>query len=166
MDAKVIIEWFLGALTLISAGLVAFTPKIIHAGFSLLFTFFGVAGLYVLLGADFLAATQVLVYIGGILVLILFGVLLTHRVHHVMVVRSEPQRAFWPVVVSLGLYWLLTLVIFFTNWPTAAESVVEPTTRAIGTQLMTNYILPFEAVSVLLLGALVGALVIAREEKK
>ena len=77
MELKTLLELLFGLLTVLSAAWVAFSPKLLHAGFSLLFTFFGVAGLYVTLGADFLAVTQVLIYIGGILVLLLFGILLT-----------------------------------------------------------------------------------------
>ena len=76
------------ALTVGSAAVVVLARSLIYSAFALLFTFFGVAGLYVLLGADFLAATQLLVYVGGILVLLLFGVMLTHKLYD-LDLRSE-----------------------------------------------------------------------------
>ena len=75
-----IIFYFFAFITIVSAAIVVFSRNIIHSAFSLMFTFFGVAGLYVMLNADFIAVTQVLIYVGGILVLILFGVMLTTKV--------------------------------------------------------------------------------------
>jgi NADH-quinone oxidoreductase subunit J len=75
-----IIFYFFAVITIVSAGIVVFSRNIIYSAFSLLFTFFGVAGLYVLLNADFIAVAQLLIYVGGILVLLLFGVMLTNNV--------------------------------------------------------------------------------------
>ena len=80
MTAADIVFWVFAILTVGSAAVVVSARSLIYSAFALLFTFFGVAGLYVLLGADFLAAAQLLVYVGGILVLLLFGVMLTHRI--------------------------------------------------------------------------------------
>ena len=166
MEGKIIAEWILGIVTVLSGFMVAFSKRIVHAGFSLLFTFLGVAGLYVMLSADFLAATQVLVYIGGILVLILFGILLTHRIQGLGLVNPYRGRFYWPYLAAFGIYLVLTYVVLFTQWPTMSQVVYENTTHKIGVLFMTDYLLPFETISVLLLGALIGALVIAREENK
>lgn len=166
MEGKIIAEWVLGIMTVFSAFLVAFSKRIVHAGFSLLFTFLGVAGLYVTLSADFIAATQVLVYIGGILVLILFGILLTHRIQGVGLVNPYRGKFFWPYIAAFGIYLVLAYVVMFTEWPTLNNLTYEATTHSVGVMFMTDYLLPFEAISVLLLGALIGALVIAREENK
>src|SRR5512137_1644583 len=93
---------FFALCAVIGAGFVAFSKNIVHSAFALLLSFFGVAGLYVLLSADFIAATQVIVYIGGILVLILFGVMLTEQIEHVNISNAvmKPARA-----------WLLLLAI-------------------------------------------------------
>src|SRR5258708_2565061 len=79
MELIHVVFWVLALLTCASALMVALSPKLIHSVFGLFFCFVGTAGLYVLLGADFLAAAQVIIYIGGILVLMIFGVMLTNR---------------------------------------------------------------------------------------
>jgi len=76
-----IIFYFFAAMTIASAAVVVFARSLIRSAFALLFTFFGVAALYACLGADFLAATQLVIYVGGILVLLLFGVMLTHKLY-------------------------------------------------------------------------------------
>ena len=81
MTAQAVVFWIFAALTVGSAAVVVLSRTLIYSAFALLATFFGVAGLYLLLGADFLAATQLLVYVGGILVLLLFGVMLTQRIY-------------------------------------------------------------------------------------
>ena len=88
MTAEAVIFYIFAAVTVGSAAVVVLARSLIYSAFALLFTFFGVAGLYVLLGADFLAATQLLVYVGGILVLLLFGVMLTHKLYD-LDLRSE-----------------------------------------------------------------------------
>jgi NADH-quinone oxidoreductase subunit J len=146
-----------------SAIVVAFSRHIMHSAFALLLTFFGVAGLYAFLAADFLAALQVLVYVGGILVLILFAVMLTHKISDVNL--SNPTTKPWiaaPIVliVLTGLIW----IIIKTPWQTHPLSTA-PTTAEIGISIMGPYLLPFEAVSVVLLVALIGAAYLARESK-
>src|ERR1043166_3345153 len=79
MELIHVVFWVFALLTCVSALVVALSPRLIHSVFGLFFCFVGTAGLYVLLGADFLAATQVIIYIGGILVLMIFGVMLTNR---------------------------------------------------------------------------------------
>ena len=88
MIGEAIVFYVFAAVTVASAAIVVLARSLIYSAFALLFTFFGVAGLYVLLGADFLAATQLLVYVGGILVLLLFGVMLTHKLYD-LDLRSE-----------------------------------------------------------------------------
>lgn len=154
-----------GAVALVSAVIVATAPRIIHAVFALLFTFSGVAGLYVLLHADFVAAAQVMVYVGGILVLLLFGVMLTHRVTNVDLKGAAVQRV--PAAVfCAALLGLLLVMIHATPWPVRELTAWEPTARRIGIHIMTDYLLPFEVVSILLLGVLMGAALLARAEKK
>jgi NADH-quinone oxidoreductase subunit J len=158
---------FLGfaAVAVGSAVVVAVAPRIIHAVFALLFTLAGVAGLYVLLRADFVAAAQIMVYVGGILVLLLFGVMLTHRVTSVDLKGSAVQRV-PAAVLCAGLLALLLVMIYTTPWPVGPETPWRPTARLLGIHLMTDYLLPFEVVSVLLLGVLMGAALLARTEKK
>lgn len=152
-------------VTVVSAVGVVFSRNILYAAFALLFTFFGVAALYVLLTADFIAITQILLYVGGILVLIIFGVMLTSRAFNVEVKRGIMQRL--PAVVIVGVIaGTLIGVLTTTRWPSANFSPYEETARPIGALLMTQFVLPFELASVLLLVALIGAVIIARRERE
>lgn len=165
MDATVIIQLLFGLLTVASALLVAFSPKLLHAGFSLLFTFFGVAGLYVTLGADFLAATQVMVYIGGVLVLLLFGILLTNAMPSAKLF-SRPVRRGQGLVLGALLLTLLLIAVWRTSWPLTSALPLKTTAAEIGRGFMTFWLLPFEVASILLLGALIGSLHLARRRKE
>ncbi len=93
MSAEAAVFYVFAAITVAAAAVVVLARSLIYSAFALLFTFFGVAGLYVLLGADFLAATQLLIYVGGILVLLLFGVMLTHKLYDRGVAQPPPD---WP----------------------------------------------------------------------
>jgi NADH-quinone oxidoreductase subunit J len=154
------------AITVVSAFVVVFARNMLYAAFALLFTFFGVAGLYVLLQADFLAVTQVLVYVGGILVLLLFGVMLTNRVISVDIKTKSMQTfpALFLVSVLAGVLGGLS----YTVWkgvPASASTATGTTAVAIGDLLMTTYVLPFEVASVVLLVALIGAAMTARRTR-
>ncbi|MBI4575364.1 MAG: NADH-quinone oxidoreductase subunit J [Planctomycetes bacterium] len=138
--------------------------------FWLLFSFAGFAGLYFLLGADFLALTQVMVYIGGILILILFGVMLTRRRDggDSGIARDGAPRGSGLVVqgvTAAGLLGLLAAAVH-TRTPWAVREAGEPayTAAGLGDLLLTDFILPFEVASVVLLVALVGAAYIVRRE--
>jgi len=151
-------------VTVGSAAVVVLARSLIYCAFALLFTFFGVAGLYVMLGADFLAATQLLVYVGGILVLLLFGVMLTHKLYD-LDLRSEVTQ-FWPgLAMAGGLFLVLTATAVKAEWMTASPRPPAPTTEAIGQLFLGQFLLPFEAASILLLVALMGAAMIVRRKK-
>ena len=150
-------------VTVGSAAIVVLSRSLIYSAFALLFTFFGVAIIYVFLGADFLAATQVLIYVGGILILLLFGVMLTHRIHDLDLRGGTIQLASG-VMVALGLFVILTRLALVTEWP-AAERAPAPTTAEIGRLFLGKFLLPFEAASVLLLVALMGAALIVRRRR-
>jgi NADH-quinone oxidoreductase subunit J len=166
MDLITLAFYFFAALTLVFGGVVVFSKNIMHAAFSLLFTFFGVAGLYVLLQADFLAITQIMIYIGGILVLIIFGVMLTTRITGVDVKSGASGRIQITVagIVSAALAVLLIYVSLTTVWPQSPVAEAGSTATAIGNTMLTKYILAFEAASMLLLIAIVGAAFIARKK--
>ena len=150
------------ALTLFSAGIMVFSRNVIYSAVALLFTFFGVAGIYVLLAADFLAVVQVMIYVGGILVLLLFGVMLSQRVTHVELNSGTLQMV--PALVAVvGVLVILFRVFTTTSWQLVPEKPFEATSAALGTLLMTDFLIPFEIVSVLLLAALIGAAFIARK---
>jgi NADH:ubiquinone oxidoreductase subunit 6 (subunit J) len=163
MTPEAAVFWVFAVLTVASAAVVVVARTLIYSAFALLFTFFGVAGLYLLLGADFLAATQLLIYVGGILVLLLFGVMLTHKIYD-LDLRTETTQLGAGVIVAIGLFVILTTVALKTEWPAVAR-VPAPTTKAIGRLFMGEYLLPFEAASVLLLVALLGAAMIVRRRR-
>jgi len=156
--------YVLAALTVGSAILVAVLPNIIYSAVALLFTFGGVAGLYVLLSADFLAATQVLVYVGGILVLIMFAVFLSTRISSVKL--SNPVHFRLPAAgICLVLFGVLAYTSVSPAFVPKPEITYQPTTAEIGELLMTRYLLPFEVASVLLLAALIGAALLSRPDR-
>ncbi|MBI3111596.1 MAG: NADH-quinone oxidoreductase subunit J [Ignavibacteriales bacterium] len=164
MDLFTIVFYFLAIITLGAGAVVVFSRNIIHAAFALLFAFFGVAGLYVLLMADFIAITQLMIYVGGILVLVLFGVMLTSQVLDVQM-KSGTIQTFPAVLVVSALAGTLVGIFWSTPWKTTAAAPMEVTAAKIGEMLLTSYLLPFEIASVVLLAALIGAALIARREK-
>jgi NADH-quinone oxidoreductase subunit J len=167
MEIKALI-FYIFALSAIGSAVVVVTVRnIVHAAFALMVTLFSVAGLYVFLQADFLAATQVIVYVGGILVLILFGVMMTSgRLE--MRLQLERGQLFWGGVVSLLIFLLLLGVIINTpQWKGLADdgAPLKPTTEQIGNIILKGkFLLPFEVASILLLVALIGAALISRKE--
>ena len=168
---KTFIFYGFALMTVASALLVVTVRNIVHAAFSLMVTLFGVAGLYVFLQADFLAATQVIVYVGGILVLILFGVMMTSghfEMSRQIKSRIERGQLLLGGVVALALFMLLLTVIANTPaWKNLIDDGTElpPTTEKIGEFILAGeFLLPFEVVSVLLLVALIGAALISRKE--
>jgi len=160
-----IIFYFFAALTVGSAAVVVFSKSIIRSAFALLFTFFGVAALYAFLGADFLAATQMVIYVGGILVLLLFGVMLTHKLYDLNL-KAETFQVLPAAVAVMIVFILLATFMMKTRWHEGGERAASPTTAAIGELLMRDYILPFEAASILLLVALIGAAMIVRRRSE
>ncbi len=156
----VAIFYLLAALTVGSAGIVALSRNIIYSTIALLGTFLGMAGMYIQLSADFLAAVQVLVYVGGTLTLLLFAVMLTAQMDNIR--TSNTFRGRWlafPVVGALLL--VLGRVATTTPWPAEARDPM-PSTAKLGHAFLGEYLLPFEVASVLLLGAMIGAVVLAR----
>jgi len=161
------VVFYVFALLALGAGsIVVFSKNIVHSAFALLFAFFAVAGLYVLLLADFLAVTQLLIYVGGILVLVLFGVMLTSRVISVDM-KTGTVQIMPAVLLSAALAGMLVGMYWSTDWRASAEITLPATTAPeLGKMLLTSYLLPFEIASVVLLVALIGAAMIARREKK
>ncbi|MBC8216701.1 MAG: NADH-quinone oxidoreductase subunit J [Candidatus Marinimicrobia bacterium] len=159
-----VIFWVIAGITVLSAFIVVLNKNLIHSAVALLFTFFGVAGLYAFLWADFMAGAQVMIYIGGILVLIMFGIMLTNKIQSVNISHSSMQKNAGAVVV-VAILGLLIWMIQKTPWKiTTAEEPIQ-TTGQIGNLLMSEYLLPFEVASILLLAALIGAAMLSRKTK-
>ena len=153
-------------ITLVSACVVVFSKNMIYAAFSLLFTFFGVAAIYVLLHADFLAVTQVLIYVGGIMVLLLFGVMLTNNVISVDMKTGTIQTI--PALVIVAVVAGTLAGLSYATWKgvgVPAPGGPQTTTATLGQMLMTSYVIPFEIASVVLLVALIGAAMTARRHR-
>src|SRR5207245_11788792 len=115
MSPEAVVFYVFAAITVAAAAVVVLARSLIYSAFALLFAFFGVAGLYVLLGADFLAATQLLIYVGGILVLLLFGVMLTHKIYD-LDVRSEMTQPWAGWLVAIGSLVVLADTAVETEW--------------------------------------------------
>jgi NADH-quinone oxidoreductase subunit J len=154
----------LATLVIASALGVALSRNILYSGFALMGTLVGVAGLFLFIGADFLGIAQMLIYVGGILVLILFAILLTNRIGELKLTNQSVHLAAG-AVGALALLGMLVKLLFATKWP-QTEPAVAPTTARIGDAFLREYLLPFELASLLLLMALIGAMVIARRAAK
>lgn len=162
MEATTVIFWLFSALAIASAVVVVHGKNLVHSAFALLATFFSAAVFYALLGADFLAGAQVLIYVGGILTLLLFGVMLTNRIYDLNL-RTGTFQVGPAAVASLGVFIVLTMVAVKTPWRLASVVEEGSTTELIGRALMTDYLLAFEVASVLLLVALLGAAMLVRK---
>jgi NADH-quinone oxidoreductase subunit J len=151
--------YLLAAFTIAGAAWVAFSTNIVHAAFGLFAALFGVAGLYAYLSADLLTVVQLLVYVGGISVLILFAVMLTSGIANARESAGHERRVGGAVA---GLLLFAVVLLAAGAFPYAPESPAAPTTAPVGDALLGRYVLPFEVVSLLLLAALVGGVTLAR----
>jgi len=165
MQTEFVIFVFLALATLIGAASVALSRNIFWSAMGLLSCLVGVGGLYVLLSADFVAVTQVLVYIGGVLVLIIFAVMLTSHIQDINV-SNRSLGLVGGYIVFFVTSTLLSFVALWAPWKLTIAAPVVDTTVAIGNGLLGTWLLPFEITSVVLVATLVGAIVIARKEVK
>ncbi|MBI3536075.1 MAG: NADH-quinone oxidoreductase subunit J [Chloroflexi bacterium] len=151
-----------GALTLVGALITVGTRNLLHSALGLVLAFVGVAAIYFLLEAEFLAAVQILIYVGAIAVLILFAVMLTRGL---MTAGLPAFNSQWlaAAAVAVLLFGILFFIAVGTHWPVKEFAVNTDLVPKLGVELMTTYVLPFEVASLLLLAALIGAIVIARE---
>ena len=170
MTADQIIFLFCAALILVSALMVVVTRNLVHAALWLVAALFGIAILYAILNAGFLAVVQVVVYIGAIAILFIFAVMLTRRE---MLEKGTQTRSNWWLPALLSLLILSGLVFLIIGQPAFGRTASEipasvDTLRNLGTALVSPdaFVLPFEVASVLLLAALVGAVYIASGKKE
>jgi NAD(P)H-quinone oxidoreductase subunit 6 len=155
----------LAAMTIAAALGVVLFNNIVYSAFLLGGVFIGISGLYVLLNAGFVAAAQVLIYVGAVNVLILFGIMLVNKRQSFAPIKNAWVSQVATALVCLGLFALLSTMILATPWvlsdaPIAGDNAVV----VIGLHFFSDYLLPFEVASVLLLMALIGAIVLARRE--
>jgi len=168
LSLEVVAFYGFAGLIVLSALVILMTRNVLYAAFSLLLTFLGIAAVYVLAGADFLAITQILVYVGGIMVLMIFGVMLTNKVAG-KPVRTQHHNQFWGLVVGGTLFYLLARSVLASNlaatpWMKNQEIVQTSTVQPLGIQLMSDFIFPFELTGILLLVALIGAAYVAQRQ--
>lgn len=158
-------EWFFTALALVGTvgALRLVTAKnVVHAALYLVVTLAAVAAVYLLLAAEFVAWVQVLIYVGAIVVLLLFGLMLTRAPIGLEALDNQQRGS--SALVAVGILAGLT-VLLWDAFEGAKIELTTSTTANVGENLFSSYILPFEVVSFLLLAALVGAIVLARREE-
>jgi NADH-quinone oxidoreductase subunit J len=176
-----VLFYLMGFIALTSALFVAATKNLVRSIFMFFITLFALAGLYVLALADFVAITQIVIYLGGILVLILFAFMLSGKDNLNYI--AQQRKPFIsinkiPAILLAGLFLIVMVNMIFKvdannlGWiknAVASKSDIAPDmpmTENIGVNLMTRYLLPFEAISILLMVALVGAAHLSRKEEK
>ena len=162
-----IVSFGILAVMMIGAALgVVLLPKIVHSAFLLAAVFISISGLYILLNADFVAAAQILVYVGAVNVLILFAIMLVNKQEDYVKVPGRAVRKVATGAVCAGLFALLGTMVLATPWSLSGTSpaVIDNTIVALGEHFFSDYLLPFELASVLLLMAMVGAIILARRD--
>jgi NADH:ubiquinone oxidoreductase subunit 6 (subunit J) len=155
--------WILAVVMILAALGVVLLRNVFRAALSLILCFLMVAGLYITLSADFLAAVQILVYVGAISVLIILAIMMTREVQR----GSPPNRLQFPAfVVTLLFLEVLVITLINTPWQISSTPPLAPTTASLATLLFGEggFILPVEIAAVLLLSAIIGAIVLAREK--
>ncbi|MEE8356306.1 MAG: NADH-quinone oxidoreductase subunit J [Anaerolineales bacterium] len=160
-----IIIFGLASLVTLGAALAVVTNKnILHSAFYLVLAFVGVASIYVLLEAPFIAVVQVMIYIGAIAILIVFAIMLTRRILSEDLIQRNSQWIL-SALGAVGLFVILGWIMYSVKWPVVQQAVPEDTITILGQELLSTYIVPFEIASVLLLAALVGSIIISRERE-
>lgn len=154
----------LSAVTLGAAVGVVASKNLFRSALWLVLAFFGIAGIFILLHAEFLAVVQVLVYIGAISTLIIFAIMLSRGVMDPAQPRFNDQ---WRAVLGLVAVFAVVLAVLVTRitWPVAAGEVPADAIQRLGTDFVGAYVIPFEVASVLLVAAMIGAIIIAREHE-
>ncbi len=164
MNVSQVIFVILSAIALIGALGVVTNRNLFRSALFLVLSFIGVAGLYVLLEAEFLAMVQILVYVGAISILIIFAIMLSRRLMS-SEFRASNEQWIWALVAAIALFVALAFILLRVSWPVAAANVPDDAISQLGQVLVSpdQFVLVFEVASVLLLVALVGAVIVARE---
>lgn len=166
--ASTVIFYLLAVLTLVSALMAVTTRQIFRAAIYLLFSLIGIAGIYFWLQYDFIAAVQIVVYVGGITVLIIFSIFLTQQAGELLPKPKFSKQVFSAVAVFCA-FALVLLQLYKYKFTATTEPAIVPVVANIGEKMLSvdeGYALPFEVISMLLLAALVGCIVIALRSNK
>lgn len=168
MSASALSFYGLAAIVLGGALLSVTTRNIFRAAIFLLFSLFGIAGIYLVMEYEFLAAVQTIVYVGGIVVLIIFSIFLTQQAGVDLPVPVAGRRRFATLAAVAGFFLVLMQMMAYP-FRTATSAAASTEMKAIGQTLLSSgtdgYALPFEVVSILLLAAMIGSIVIALKPK-
>lgn len=160
-----LVFWILAVVILISGLAVVVAKNLVHAALFMVLTFFGISGIYALLEADFLAVVQILIYVGAIAVLIIFGVMLTQREDMGETNVSSPHR-----VVAVGIIGLFLVIIVTaingTSWRIDPSPALPSTVGPIADLMLTTFVIPFEGAAILLTVAILGAIIISKGARR
>lgn len=171
MPLEILQKIFLYGVLLLSLGAAlgaVLFPNIFHSALSLVGTLVGIAILYLALEAEFIAVVQILLYVGAVATLIIFAIMLTHRIGD-PAIRQTNRQSVPAFLTLLALTVLIGSLLLKTDWTAVTGgNLLQPYTRvdalALGQALLGEYVFPFEAVSIVLIGGLIGAVVIARKD--
>lgn len=162
MEITQVIFILFSCLTLGGALLILLSNNVIYGALGLMISLLGVASVFLFAGADFLAVTQIMVYVGGVLTLMIFGIMLSKKVDLDLSSKGTTTNKMIGSLASLIVGGGLIMVLTRLDWSGMTITEIQKSTVSkIGVQLLTNYLLPFEIIAVLLLIALVGAVFIA-----
>jgi len=162
---NMVIFYLLAIIASVSGLLVVTLKNIFHSALFLVLALFSIAGIYVLLGAEYLAAVQVLIYVGAITILMIFAIMLTYQLSNKSI-RQKNEQVPWASIIVLIFFGLSLAAVFKTAWPLSAGELPEFNTLELGRQLLSTYVIPFEVVSIVLLVALIGAIIISRQDRQ
>jgi NADH-quinone oxidoreductase subunit J len=161
LTAPEVVFWAVAALIVAGALGTVLLPNIVHAAVSLVATLLGVAGIYLLLGSEFLALVQLLVYGGGVTILLLFGLMLTRAADDPVIADGAQKPFAFGVAALIG--GIFVAAVLDANWSQTDAAAIG--IRDIGQRLFRDYGVPFEIASLVLLVALIGAIAIARSDQ-
>jgi NADH-quinone oxidoreductase subunit J len=161
----VFVFWLLTAVILGSALAVVLLKNIVHSALLMIVTFIGIAGLFISLNADFMGLVQILVYVGAVSIILIFGIMLTRRGD---MKGSNPFNNYkiGAGIVAIGLFYLVKQAIYKTNWAISQTPAQESYVEAIPELVLVDLLVPFQLAGLLLLVAMVGAVVLAKGVKK
>ena len=163
MSYEEVIFYFVATVTVFGALGVVLARSVVHSALFLILALLAVAGIFILLSAEFLAIVQILIYGGAVTILILFAMMLT-RVRDMPQALDGPQRPF--AALAAGAFLALSvLAVVSSDWPGETEKITVVPFRELGDALFRSWAVPFEVASLVLLVALIGAIVLARSEE-
>ncbi len=163
MGIAEIIFYLFALVTCLSAAFILFTNNVLYAAFALVLALLGVAVMFIFAQAEFLAVAQIMVYVGGIVVLIIFGIMLTGKISALRAKAGSSNKLLALIITTAVLVALFSVIgqLTFVSLPNPSTSNL----KILGIGIMSDYLLPFELIAILLLAALIGAAIIASKKE-